>query len=67
MENHGITVAQSSVPVYVPFMTIGRFASSVGVSDDTVLGWQRKGYISTIKLGKRVMVDLRPWLSEVRS
>ena len=49
--------------IFVPFLTRDRFCESVGISYDTLDGWVRRGYVQQIKIGKRSLIDLRPFLS----
>lgn len=41
-----------------PMMTIQEFSKRVGVSAYVVEGWVRRGYIPTIKIGKRCLVNV---------
>ncbi len=53
MDNNHITPF-----VFVPTLTIERFAHSIGVSKDVVNGWIKRGYIPTVKYGKRRLVNI---------
>ena len=46
------------IPVFVPLLTINRFALAIGVTPDVVLGWINRGYIKTTKIGKRRLVNI---------
>lgn len=48
----------SNLPVFVPVLTIEKFASSIGVSPHVVEGWIKRGYISTVKIGRRRLVNV---------
>ena len=41
-----------------PEMTIEKYAEVIGVTDHTVRGWIKKGFLPTIKLGKRRMINV---------
>jgi len=49
--------------VFCPFVTRQRFAEMVGVTSDTLERWIRDGRVSTHRIGKRSLVDMRQWLS----
>lgn len=49
--------------VFIPFMSRPLFAQHVGVSEDVLERWIRDGHVSTFKIGKRSLVDLRQWIS----
>lgn len=49
--------------VFIPFMSRSLFAQYVGVSQPVVERWIRDGRVSTFKIGKRSLVDLRQWIS----
>lgn len=44
--------------IVVPVMSIERFSSSCGISEDTVRGWVRKDCIPNFKVGKRRMINI---------
>lgn len=50
--------------IFCPFLTRQRFAELVGVSEDVVTNWVRKGYVKCHVIGKRSLIDMRQWLSE---
>lgn len=41
-----------------PLMTIDKYADSVGVTVDVVRGWQARGYLPTVRVGKYTLVNL---------
>lgn len=41
-----------------PVMTIDKYADTVGVSVDVVRGWQARGYLPTVRVGKYTLVNL---------
>lgn len=49
-------------PVFVPFLDRQRFCQLVGVTPAILAVWVREGRIQTISMGKRSLIDLRPWL-----
>lgn len=49
-------------PIFVPFLDRQRFCQLVGVTPAILAVWVREGRIQTISMGKRSLVDLRPWL-----
>lgn len=51
--------------VFIPFMTRDLFARHVGITDDTLEGWIRNGYVKVFKIGTRSLVDMRQWTGEV--
>lgn len=48
----------SSLPVYVPAMTVEKYANASGLSTETVLAWIKRGYISSVKIGKRRLINI---------
>lgn len=46
------------IPVFVPTLTIEKYAHSIGVSPDVVDGWIKRGYIPTVKIGRRRLVNI---------
>ncbi|WP_374334459.1 hypothetical protein [Leeia sp.] len=44
--------------VLVPLVTAERFAALMGVEQGVVLGWVNKGYVPTMKIGKRCLINL---------
>lgn len=48
--------------IFVPFVDRKKFADSVGITTDVLDGWIRRGYIKTIKIGKRSLVDLTSYI-----
>ncbi len=54
----------SDLPVFVPLLTIEKFASSIGVSSHVVDGWVKRGYIKTSKIGKRRLINVMAIMSE---
>lgn len=50
--------------IFLPFISRTRFCELVGITDDVLAGWIRRGYIKTTKVGKRSMVDLTSYLPE---
>ena len=43
---------------FIPVMGRERFAELTGFSVETVRGWEAKGYLPTIKVGKHRLVNL---------
>jgi excisionase family DNA binding protein len=52
------------VTITVPEMTVERYAQQVGVTTRTVEGWIAKGYIPTIKMGRRRLVNVAARMRE---
>jgi excisionase family DNA binding protein len=50
--------------IFVPFVTRQRFATLVGVTQDTLERWIRDGRVRTYRMGKRSLVDLRQWSAD---
>ena len=50
--------------IFVPFVTRQRFATLVGVTQDTLERWIRDGRVRTYRMGKRSLVDLRQWSTD---
>ena len=50
--------------LFVPEITIEKYAEMVGVTPDTVHGWIKRGYLPAYKLGKYKMVNLAQRLDE---
>lgn len=46
------------VQVQIPEMTIEKYAELVGVTTATVRNWCNRGYLPTVKTGKRRMINL---------
>jgi hypothetical protein len=47
-----------TVDHFAPMMTIEDFSSSCGVTAETVRGWVKRGYVPTLKLGRRRMINV---------
>lgn len=45
-------------PVFMPLLTVEKFAHSIGVTPHVVNGWIKRGYISTQKVGKRRLINI---------
>ncbi len=52
---------------FTPFVTRQRFAELVGVTDDTLERWIRDGRVPCFQMGKRSLVDMRPWLTSTEA
>jgi len=52
------TLPDNTLHIHVPEMTIEHYAAHVGVSTRTVNGWINRGYLPSIKLGKRRLVNV---------
>lgn len=39
-------------------ITRQKFCQDAGITEDTLVGWIRRGYIATVKIGRRSMIDL---------
>ena len=50
--------------IFLPFVSRARFCELVGITDDVLTGWIRRGYVRTTKIGKRSMVDLTSYLPQ---
>lgn len=50
--------------VFIPFLSRQRFAELVGISEDVLENWIRKGYVKCHTIGKRSLVDMRQWLDD---
>lgn len=50
--------------IFIPEVTKERYAQLTGLSLDTVEGHIRRGYLKTIKRGKRRMIDLTSFLPD---
>lgn len=48
----------TDIPVYCPLVTLDKYAELVGLSVHTVRAQHERGYIPSVKVGKRVMVNL---------
>lgn len=55
-----MNINTNALPI-LPFVGRNLFASQVGVSVDVVEGWIRRGYLKQVKIGRRSLVDLRPF------
>ena len=53
-----ISLDTIGIPVFVPTLTIEKYAHSIGVSSDVVDGWIKRGYIPTVKIGRRRLVNI---------
>ena len=47
-----------AIPVFVPTLTIEKYAKSIGVTPDVVDGWVKRGYIPTVKIGRRRLINI---------
>ncbi len=47
-----------SVAILIPEMTIEQYAAHVGVTERTVQGWIDKGYLLSVKISKRRLVNV---------
>ncbi len=54
-----------TVPVFVPTLTIEKYAHSIGVSTDVVDGWIKRGYIPTVKIGRRRLINIAAMTREL--
>ena len=54
-----------AIPVFVPTLTIEKYAHSIGVSPDVVDGWIKRGYIPTVKIGRRRLVNIAAMTREL--
>lgn len=43
---------------YSPAMTVANFAKSVGVSEGVVIGWIKREYVPTLKIGRHRLVNV---------
>lgn len=57
----------SNLPVFVPLLTIEKFAQSVGVTPHVVDGWIKRGYITTTKIGRRRLVNMMAIMHELNA
>ena len=55
----------SKLPVFVPVLTIDKFAESAGVTKRVVTGWIDRGQIETYKIGKRRMINIAAMTKEL--
>ncbi len=53
-----------NVTIEVPEMSLDKYAEQVGVSKRTVDGWAERGYLPTVKIGKRRLVNVALRTSE---
>jgi hypothetical protein len=53
--------------IFCPFLTREKFAESVGVTQDVLEGWIRRGLVKTKTIGKRSLVDMRQWMDSQES
>jgi excisionase family DNA binding protein len=58
MKEPQIALDTIAIPVFVPTLTIEKYAHSIGVSPDVVDGWIKRGYIPTVKIGRRRLVNI---------
>jgi len=54
-----------AIPVFVPTLTIEKYANSIGVSPDVVDGWVKRGYIPTVKIGRRRLINIAAMTREL--
>jgi len=60
-----ISLDTIGIPVFVPTLTIEKYAHSIGVSSDVVDGWIKRGYIPTVKIGRRRLVNIAAMTREL--
>ena len=56
-----------NLPVYVPVLTVEKYAKSIGIEIGVVDGWVKRGYIPTIKIGKRRLINIVAMTQELSS
>lgn len=47
-------------------ITLQKFAEQSGMEEGVVLGWIKKGYLPTKRIGKYTLINLVVWHSELR-
>jgi len=57
----------SELPVFVPVLSVDRYAKSIGIDVGVVDGWVKRGYIPTIKIGKRRLINIAAMTQELSS
>lgn len=50
----------------IPTITQEKFAELAGVTLPTVRAWVQRGYLPTLKIGRRRLVDLSTYQNQVR-
>ncbi len=65
MKEPQIALDTIAIPVFVPTLTIEKYAHSIGVSPDVVDGWIKRGYIPTVKIGRRRLVNIAAMTREL--
>lgn len=65
MTDPTINLDISYLPVFVPLLTIEKFASSIGVTPHVVDGWIKRSYISTVKKGRRRLINVMAIMHEL--
>jgi len=48
----------TSSPTFVPIMSSEKFSQATGVEIGVLTGWINRGYIQTIKIGKRRLINI---------
>lgn len=65
--SHNFPALSAPELIFVPFLTRARFAALVGITDDVLERWIRDGRIRTYRIGKRSLVDMRQWMSDMHA
>jgi len=52
------------LPVFVPFMSSEKFSEATGLDKGVIAGWVARGYITTLKIGKRRVINIASMTKE---
>lgn len=55
----------STLPVFVPILTQQKFSESTGIEIGVIEGWIKRGYIDTVKIGKRRLINIAALTNEL--
>ena len=65
MTDPTVNLDSSKLPVFVPVLTIDKFAEAAGVTKRVVTGWIDRGQIETHKIGKRRLINIAALTKEL--
>ncbi|MCF6190355.1 MAG: helix-turn-helix domain-containing protein [Cocleimonas sp.] len=55
----------TNLPIFVPVLTIDKFAKAIGVTRRVVTNWIDQGHIDTLKIGKRRVINIAAMTKEL--
>ena len=65
MTEPNINLDITKTPVFVPLMSPIQFSETTGVEIGVLTGWISRGYIQTVKIGKRRLINVAALTNEL--